>query len=152
MKTDLKRYTVEETIDGFVYNELEGKGLFGLSGKLTIQPEYQRNYIYADGKRDVAVIDSILKDYPIGLIYFNQVGKDKFEVLDGQQRITSIGRFVTGKFAVKDKNGHEQYYTGMAPSQKEQIMNAKLLVYLCKGDEPEIKDWFKTINIAGVPL
>ncbi len=44
---------------------LEGKGLFGLSGRLTIQPEYQRNYIYADGKRDVAVVESILKDYPI---------------------------------------------------------------------------------------
>ncbi len=153
MKTTLKNeITVREVCDGFVYNELEGKGLFGLSGKLTIQPEYQRNYIYADGKRDVAVIDSIMKGYPIGLIYFNQVGKDKFEVLDGQQRITSIGRFVTGKFAVKDKNGHEQYYSGMADSQREQIMNTKLLVYICEGDEPEIKDWFKTINIAGVPL
>lgn len=153
MKTTLEEnITIKEVCDGFVYNELEGKGLFGLSGKLTIQPEYQRNYIYADGKRDVAVIDSILKGYPIGLIYFNQVGKDKFEVLDGQQRITSIGRFVTGKFAVKDKNGHEQYYSGMANTQREQILNTKLLVYICEGEEPEIKDWFKTINIAGVPL
>lgn len=153
MKTTLNdEITIKEICDGFVYNELEGKGLFGLSGKLTIQPEYQRNYIYADGKRDVAVIDSILKGYPIGLIYFNQADKDNFEVLDGQQRITSIGRFITGKFAVKDKNGHEQYYSGMANSQREQIMNTKLLVYICEGDEPEIKDWFKTINIAGVPL
>lgn len=153
MKTTLKdNFTIREVCEGFVYNDFEGKGLFGLSGKLTIQPEYQRNYIYADGKRDVAVIDSILKGYPIGLIYFNQVGKDKFEVLDGQQRITSIGRFVTGKFAIKDKNGHEQYYSGMANSQREQILNTKLLVYICEGDEPEIKDWFKTINIAGVPL
>jgi hypothetical protein len=153
MKTTLKNdITIREVCDGFVYNELEGKGLFGLSGKLTIQPEYQRNYIYADGKKDVDVIDSILKGYPIGLIYFNQVDEDKFEVLDGQQRITSIGRFVAGKFAVKDKNGHEQYYSGMAASQREQIMNTKLLVYVCEGDEPEIKDWFKTINIAGVPL
>ena len=153
MKTVLRNdITIKEICDGFVYNVLEGKGLFGLSGKLTIQPEYQRNYIYADGKKDVAVIDSILKGYPIGLIYFNQVGKDKFEVLDGQQRITSIGRFVTGKFAVKDKNGHEQYFSGMAESQREKIMKTKLLVYVCEGDEPEIKDWFKTINIAGVPL
>lgn len=153
MKTTLKtNITIGEVCDGFVYNELEGKGLFGLSGKLIIQPEYQRNYIYADGKRDVAVIDSILKGYPIGLIYFNQVGAGTFEVLDGQQRITSIGRFITGKFPVKDKNGHEQYYEGMASSQREQILNTKLLVYVCEGDEPEIKDWFKTINISGVPL
>ena len=41
--------TVADICDGFVYNQLEGKGLFGLGGKLTIQPEYQRNYIYAEG-------------------------------------------------------------------------------------------------------
>ena len=73
MVTNLKIYTVKEIVDGFIYNELEGKGLFGLSGKLTIQPEYQRNYLYADGKRDVAVINSLLKGYPMGLIYFNVV-------------------------------------------------------------------------------
>jgi hypothetical protein len=61
MKTFLRTdITVKDICKGFVYNELEGKGLFGLSGKLTIQPEYQRNYIYADGKKDVAVIESIL--------------------------------------------------------------------------------------------
>jgi len=48
MKTILQTDTnVKDICDGFVYNELEGKGLFGLSGRLTIQPEYQRNYIYA---------------------------------------------------------------------------------------------------------
>ena len=102
MKTSLKKYTVSEIVAGFVYNELEGKGLFGLSGRLTIQPEYQRNYIYADGKKDVAVIESLLKGYPLGLIYFNEVDDTHFEVLDGQQRITSVGRFTTGKFAIKD--------------------------------------------------
>lgn len=91
MKTELKHYTVEEILKGFVYNELEGKGLFGLDGKLVIQPEYQRNYIYNDGKRDVAVIDSLLRGYPLGLIYFNVEGST-LEVLDGQQRITSVGR------------------------------------------------------------
>jgi hypothetical protein len=65
--------TIKDICNGFIYNELEGKGLFGLSGTLTIQPEYQRNYIYADGKRDVAVITSILKGYPLGLIYFNKI-------------------------------------------------------------------------------
>ena len=106
MKTTLRTdITVRDICDGFVYNELEGKGLFGLSGKLVIQPEYQRNYIYADGKKDVAVIESVLNQYPLGLIYFNKVNDNLLEVLDGQQRITSLGRFVTGKFAIKDNNG-----------------------------------------------
>lgn len=153
MKTTLHtEITIADICEGFVYNELEGKGLFGLGGKLTIQPEYQRNYIYADGKKDVAVIESILKGYPLGLIYFNQVAEDQFEVLDGQQRITSFGRYVTNKFAVKDENGMEQYFGGLAKDKQEKILNTKLLIYTCEGEESEIKEWFKTINIAGVPL
>ena len=152
MKTQLKTYTVKEICEGFVYNELEGKGLFGLSGKLTIQPEYQRNYIYADGKRDVAVIDSMLKGYPLGLIYFNKIGIERFEVLDGQQRITSIGRFVRGKFGIVDAKGVPQYFSGLPAEKQKEIEEYKLLVYECEGDETDIKEWFKTINIAGVPL
>ncbi|MBU4580130.1 DUF262 domain-containing protein [Patescibacteria group bacterium] len=155
MKTTLKtNVTVKDICEGFVYNELEGKGLFGLSGKLTIQPEYQRNYIYASdgGKREMAVIESILKGYPIGLIYFNVVYGNNLEVLDGQQRITSVGRFVTDKFAIKDENGMEQYFGGMAKDKKAKILETKLLIYECEGTESEIKEWFKTINIAGVPL
>ena len=155
MKTNLKTdITVKEICEGFVYNELEGKGLFGLSGKLTIQPEYQRNYIYASdgGKKEMAVIESVLKGYPIGLIYFNKVSTDNLEVLDGQQRITSLGRFVTDKFAIKDENGLEQYFSGMAKDKQKKILQTKLLIYECEGTESEIKEWFKTINIAGVPL
>lgn len=151
LRTDI---TVDDICKGFLYNELEGKGLFGLSGKLTIQPEYQRNYIYASdgGKREAAVIESILKGYPIGLIYFNKVNDDNFEVLDGQQRITSFGRFVTNKFAIKDQNGMEQYFSGFASDKRKIILETKLLIYECEGSESEIKEWFKTINIAGVPL
>ncbi|GMO34037.1 MAG: hypothetical protein Ta2B_14530 [Termitinemataceae bacterium] len=151
MKTTLQTYAVSEIVDGFTYNELEGKGLFGLDGKLTIQPEYQRNYIYADGKRDVAVIESILRGYPLGLIYFNNVDAAHFEVLDGQQRITSMGRFTTGKFAII-YNGREQVFSSLPTNEQKRIMDSTLLVYHCEGEESEIKDWFKTINIVGVPL
>ena len=150
MDTELIEYTVAEMLEGFVYNELEGKGLFGLSGKLVIQPEYQRTYIYNDGRKDVAVIDSLLKGYPLGLIYFN-VADDTFEVLDGQQRITSIGRFITGKFAIK-QDGKEQTFSSLPAEAKQVILDSELLVYRCKGSEKEIKEWFDTINIAGVPL
>lgn len=148
LRTDL---TIADICKGFVYNEYEGKGLFGFSGKLTIQPEYQRNYIYADGKRDVAVINSLIKGYPLGLIYFVKVGDDKYEVLDGQQRITSFGRFVTNKFAIQI-NGIEQIFDGIAEDLKKKILESKLTIYVCEGTESEIKQWFQTINIVGVPL
>ena len=153
MKTTLRTdITVRDICDGFVYNEFEGKGLYGLSGKLIIQPEYQRNYIYAEAKKDVAVIESVLKNYPLGLIYFNKLVDGRLEVLDGQQRITSLGRYVTGRFAIKDSNGMPQYFSALATNLQERILQTKLLIYECEGEESEIKEWFKTINIAGIPL
>jgi len=157
MKTTLLTdVTIAELLEGFVYNEYEGKGLFGWGGKLVIQPEYQRNYIYADGKRDVAVIDSILHGYPIGLLYFvktqDKDGKEIYEVLDGQQRITSIGRFVTGKLKYY-LDGKEQYFNSSFPQDlKDLVNNTPLTIYICEGTESEIKEWFQTINIAGEPL
>ena len=147
-------WTIGDICKGFQYNEYEGKGLYGLSGRLTIQPEYQRHYLYAEngGKKEVDVIQSVLNGYPLGLIYFSKVGEDKYEVLDGQQRITSLGRFLTEKFAWIDSDGRPWYFTAMNHDEQEKILNTKLLIYVCEGTEKEIKDWFRTINILGIPL
>lgn len=153
MKTELRTdITIAQLCEGFHYSELEGKGLYGMNGKLTIQPEYQRNYIYLDTGKDVAVIDSILKGYPIGLIYFNRTPEGQLEVLDGQQRITSIGRFYEGGLSIIDKNGLPQSLDSLDDEPREKFLNTPLLVYICEGTSEEIKEWFKTINIAGVPL
>ena len=153
MKTTLRTdLTVRDICEGFVYDTNEGKGLYGWGGKLVIQPEYQRHYIYFEQNKEAAVIDSVLKAYPLGLIYFVKVAKDIYEVLDGQQRITSLGRFLTTKFTIKDENGNEQIFTSLASSKQELILNTPLTIYICEGEEHEIKAWFKTINIAGVPL
>lgn len=149
MKTELKQYAIKDIVEGFVFNVFEGKGLYGLAGSLVIQPEYQRHYIYGGG-RDADVIDSLLKGYPLGLLYFNDAGSH-LEVLDGQQRITSIGRFITGKFAIK-RDGNEQTFSSLPADDKEKILESTLLVYICEGTESEIKQWFETINISGIPL
>ena len=44
METNLWHRTVAEMCEGFVYNETEGRGLYGLNGQLVIQPEYQRRH------------------------------------------------------------------------------------------------------------
>lgn len=153
MKTTLRTdITVADICNGFVYNEYEGKGLYGLGGKLVIQPEYQRNYIYNDGKKDVAVVDSLLKGYPLGLIYFVKVADDKYEVLDGQQRITSFGRYKTGKFPIFGADKKPHHFDDLAENLQKKILETELTIYICEGEESEIKEWFKTINIAGIPL
>jgi hypothetical protein len=146
-------WTVGDVCKGFIYDRNEDKGLFGLNGQLIIQPEYQRNYIYGDGKRDVAVVESLLKGYPLGLIYFVKNADGMYEVLDGQQRITSFARFVneTWKFSV-EWNGKVRYFTSLDKDYQDKIKDTKLTIYVCEGEPSEIQAWFETINIAGVPL
>lgn len=152
MNTELHtNITIGDICKGFVYNEQEGRGLYGMNGKLVIQPEYQRNYIYNDGRKDVAVIDSVLHSFPLGLIYFNRRPDGLLEVLDGQQRITSLGRFLTNKLTVK-YDGREQKYYSLNSELQLLFSNTPLTIYICEGTEEEIKKWFKIINIVGVPL
>ena len=150
----IEDWTIGDICKGFQYNEYEGKGLYGLSGRLTIQPEFQRHYLYAEngGKKEVDVIQSVRNGYPLGLIYFSKVGDDRYEVLDGQQRITSLGRFITEKFAWIDPDGKPWYFTALNKEEQEAFLKTKLLIYVCEGTEKEIKDWFRTINIVGIPL
>ena len=147
-------WSIGDICKGFQYNEYEGKGLYGLSGRLTIQPEFQRHYLYAEngGKKEVDVIQSVRNGYPLGLIYFSKVGEDRYEVLDGQQRITSLGRFITEKFPWIDADGRPWYFTALNPDEQKKFLDTKLLIYVCEGTEKEIKDWFRTINIVGIPL
>ena len=153
MEKELKIYTVKELCEGFTYSNVDGKGLYGLAGKLTIQPEYQRNYLYSEdnGEKEAAVIDSVLKGYPLGLFYFNKLPDGRLEVLDGQQRITSLGRYLIGKFSVM-KNGDPYKFKTLNEDERQLIENTKLLVYICEGTETEIKEWFEIINIGGIVL
>ena len=146
-------WTVGDICKGFVFDRNEDKGLFGLDGQLIIQPEYQRNYIYGDGKRDVAVVESLLKGYPLGLIYFVKNADGMYEVLDGQQRITSFARYVNKSrpFAV-EISGKPRYFDSLDADQQKLIVDAPLTIYVCEGEPSEIQEWFETINIVGVPL
>lgn len=153
MEAILKQYTVKELCEGFTYSDIDGKGLYGLSGKLTIQPEYQRNYLYSEnnGKGEIAVIDSVLKRYPLGLLYFNRLKDGRLEVLDGQQRITSLGRFLIGKFSMM-VGGTPYKFKALPEDKRCLIEDTRLLAYICEGTESEIKEWFEIINIGGVTL
>ena len=154
MKTTLHTdWTVGDICKGFIFDQNEGKGLFGLNGKLIIQPEYQRNYIYGDGKKDVAVVESLLKGYPLGLIYFVENEDGMYEVLDGQQRITSFARYVNQSWPFSViRNGKAKLFKSLDKDEQDKILNTELTIYVCKGEPSEIEEWFKTINIAGVPL
>lgn len=144
MKIQLKEIPIRDVAQGFVNNDEEG--VIGYGGKLNIRPKYQREFIYKDAQRD-AVIDTVRKDFPLNVMYWAVNGDGTYEVLDGQQRTISACQYVAGDFSVA-----YQYFHNLTPEEQEQILDYKLMVYLCEGDDREKLEWFKTINIAGEKL
>jgi ABC-type polysaccharide transport system permease subunit len=49
-------------------------------------------------------------------------------------------------------NGMEQYYSGFDKEIQDKIMKTPLTIYVCEGEEKEIKEWYKTINIVGIAV
>lgn len=144
MKIDLKEITVCELVAGYEDNA-EG-GVVGYGGKLDIRPPYQREFIYKDKQRD-AVIDTITKDFPLNVMYWAVREDGNYEVIDGQQRTISVCQYVTGDFSFMF-----HYFHNLPNDKKEQILNYKLMIYICSGTDSEKLEWFKTINIAGEKL
>lgn len=144
MNIELKEITIRELTNGYQDNDENGVVAFG--GKLDIRPPYQREFIYKDKQRE-AVINTVTKDYPLNVMYWAVRENGDYEVIDGQQRTISICQFVTGEFAYKNR-----YFHNLQQDEKEQILNYKLMVYLCSGTDSEKLEWFKTINIAGEKL
>jgi uncharacterized protein with ParB-like and HNH nuclease domain len=122
------------------------EGVVGYNGKLNIRPKYQREFVYDDKKRN-AVIDTICKDFPLNVMYWVKNEDGTFEVLDGQQRTISFCQYVKSDFSVDNRAFHN-----LTNTEKEQILNYKLMVYFCEGNDKEKLDWFKIINIAGEKL
>lgn len=144
MKIVLKEISVREVSNGY-FNDNE-EGVVGFGGKLNIRPKYQREFVYKDKQRD-SVIETIRKNFPLNVMYWVKNEDDSYEVLDGQQRTISICEYVSGTFSL-----NSMYFHNLTNSDKEQILDYKLMVYFCDGSDTEKLDWFRTINIAGEKL
>lgn len=148
MKIKLHEITVREVAKNYIDNAEEG--VIGYAGKLNIRPKYQREFVYDEKKRN-AVIDTICKDFPLNVMYWVKNEDGTFEVLDGQQRTISFCQYVSGEFSVVF-DGYPKKFHNLTETEKEQILNYKLMVYFCEGNDKEKLDWFKIINIAGEKL
>ena len=144
MKIELHEISVREVAKNYVDNAEEG--VIGYDGKLNIRPKYQREFVYDEKKRN-AVIDTICKEFPLNVIYWAKNDDGTFEVLDGQQRTISFCQYVIGDFSVSNRAFHN-----LTDTEKEQILDYKLMVYFCEGNDKEKLDWFKIVNIAGEKL
>ena len=144
MKVKLKKITVKELVKD--YSEGGEDGVFGYGGKLDIRPPYQREFVYKDKQRD-AVIDTITRNFPLNVMYWAVRDDGTFEIIDGQQRTISVAQYVHGIFS------HDELYFHNLPSDKQDhILNYRLMIYVCSGEDSEKLEWFRTVNIAGEKL
>ena len=144
MKIELKKVSVRDLTNG--YKDNLNDGVVGYGGKLDIRPPFQREFVYKDKQRD-AVIDTVIKNYPLNVMYWAVRTDGGFEVIDGQQRTISICQYINGDFAYQSR-----YFHNLKNDEQESIFGYELMVYLCSGTESEKLEWFRTINIAGETL
>lgn len=147
MKIELERIKIKDLIQDFkdTSNEPDGD-VVGFGGVLNIRPKYQREFVYKDEQRK-AVIDTIMKGFPLNSIYWVKNGENAYEVLDGQQRTLSICQYSQNEFSL-----NERYFHNLSGDKKEKFLNYELMVYICEGSDSEKLEWFKIINIAGEKL
>ena len=144
MDITLKEITIKEVVKGYKNND--ESGVVGYNGKLNVRPPYQREFVYKEKERN-EVINSINSDFPLNVMYWIVKDNGTYELLDGQQRTISICEYVVGNYFVNQKAFHN-----LTDTEQNKILNYKLLIYFCKGNDKEIQDWFKIINIAGEKL
>lgn len=144
MNIILKEITVRELTKGYIDNQ--ESGVVGYDGKLDIRPPYQREFIYKDKQRN-AVIDTVLKGFPLNVMYWAVKDDGNFEIIDGQQRTISLCQYIQSDFSFKGL-----YFHNLQNDIQEKFLDYKLMVYQCSGTDSDKLDWFKTINIAGEKL
>ena len=149
MKIKLQQIKVRDLVKGYVNNDEEG--VVGYGGRLNIRPAFQREFVYNE-KQQKAVIDTVVKGFPLNTMYWVHNEDDTFELLDGQQRTLSICEFVEGNFSMEFSKGVEQAFHNLTDDEQNAILDYELMIYICDGNERERLEWFRTINIAGEKL
>ena len=149
MQIELKSIPIRELIDGYVNDP--DTGVAGYGGRLDIRPPYQREFRY-DLRQKQAVINTIMKGFPLNIMYWSVVDNDRYEMIDGQQRTLSICEFRYHEFNIVDSDRGVLFFGTLTDEEKEKFLNYELTVYFCHGTDKEKLDWFRVINIAGERL
>lgn len=147
MNIEMHEISIADVFNGYVDSAEEGVVAFG--GKLNVRPAYQREFVYKEKQRN-EVVNTVRKGFPLNVMYWvkSDSGSEyDYEILDGQQRTLSICQYIAGDFSI-----NFQYFHNLTSSEQKQILDYKLMIYICDGTDTEKLDWFKIINIAGEKL
>ena len=140
MNIELHEILIKDLVENYVNSDEEG--VIGYNGKLNIRPPYQREFVYKPEQRD-KVIDTVMKNFPLNVMYWVKSGDNSFELMDGQQRTISICEYFKCNFPVNFR-----YFFNLTDTEKEEFLNYKLMVYICEGNDKEKLDDKSIDNIG----
>jgi hypothetical protein len=123
----------------------------GFKNRIDTNPDFQRPAVWSLGQRQL-LVDTILRDYDIPKLYWRKVSKapEKYEVVDGQQRLRTIFEFHAGEFSLaKDADDIDgvvvakMHYADLPEDLRLQFDNYPLdVIVLSETSEDEVREMF----------
>lgn len=120
-------------------------------------PHFQRRYVWTEQQAS-RLIESLIIQCPVPVIYLNQESNEKLSVIDGNQRLTSIGRYLDNQFALKGLTAYPELegsrFFELDPRFQRHIQNRTLrCIVILKDTHPQVKfDVFERLNTGATKL
>ena len=128
------------------------------SGKIYLEPEFQRNAKIWDDKTASLLIESILLNVPIPPIYVSEEEDGLWNVIDGLQRVNTFRRFLNNEFKLRGLEAfpplNKSNYKSLNEKAKAILDSGYLrIIVITKDSNPEMKyDIFMRLNRGSVKL
>ena len=126
---------------------------------IELNPGYQRRRVWKDNKKKSLLIESLMLRIPIPAFYFYENEDGKYQVIDGQQRLTTIKEFVDGKFRLNGleylgKEYNKKQFKNLDTKYIQRIYRTQIAVNILDARSPKnvIYDIFRRVNTGGVNL
>jgi hypothetical protein len=126
-------------------------------GDLILQPDFQRYFVW-DDKKSSRLIESVLLDLPLPIIFLAEEAGGRESVVDGQQRLTALFTFLDGKWALSSLELHPElngvHFADLPRQLRLKIRRAPIRVTtILKESDEELKfEIFERLNTGSVAL
>lgn len=126
---------------------------------IELNPGYQRRRVWKDNKRKSLLIESLMLRIPIPAFYFYENEEGEYQVIDGQQRLTTIREFVNGEFRLTGleylgKEYDKKKFSDLDTKYVQRIYRTQIAVNILDARSPKnvIYEIFRRVNTGGVSL
>lgn len=120
-------------------------------------PDFQRKYVWSDIQAS-KLIESLIIQCPIPVIYLNQEKDETYSVIDGNQRVTSLKRYLSDEFKLKGLTAYSELeglsFSQLDPRFQRHINNRTIrCISISRETHPQVKfDVFERLNSGSVKL